>query len=92
MDVGLDGDRGWAHCVRGPVLEDVGEAALEGARAKGLDGLLGDCLGLNVWGVVDVVVGDNSDVELDTHRCFSHGGQEISQDNCGIGEGSSFGS
>lgn len=39
------------------MLEEVCEAALEGARAKGLDGLLGDCLGLNVRGkLVDGVV------------------------------------
>jgi hypothetical protein len=30
------------HEIRGPVLENVVEATLEGARVKGLDGLLGD--------------------------------------------------
>ena len=44
------------------MLEDVCEAALEGARAKGLDGLLGDCLGLNVGGLVDEVVWNKSNV------------------------------
>lgn len=38
------------------MLEEVCEAALEGARAKGLDSLLGDCLGLNVEGGLSMVL------------------------------------
>lgn len=37
------------------MLEDVGESGLEGARAQGLDSLLGDCLGLDVGRLVDEV-------------------------------------
>lgn len=45
------------------MLEEVCEAALEGARAKGLDVLLGDCFGLNIGGkLVDGVVWSNLNV------------------------------
>ena len=56
------------------MLEDVGEAALKGARAKGLDCLLGKCLGLKIGKLVDGVGWDNSEVGVETYRCFSHGG------------------